>query len=239
MHGACGSVAGWLGRWLLVGLCCVSFQAQGQASRNLAPGFVTRPAQARLVIVPADIELFSMSGGGVLEPRADWTAAAVRHFQAALDAHPTLKGGNVVRLEDKDLDDLADVNALHGAVAEAIFVHHMMGIVRLPTKNDLLDWTLGDAVRPLRERTGADYALFTWIRDTYASAERKAAMVAMALFGVGLVGGSQTGYASLVDLQTGQVVWFNDLRRVSGDLREAKDAAETVDVLLRSFPMAR
>ena len=69
--------------------------------------------------------------------------------------------------------------------------------------------------------------------------ERKAAMVAMAIFGIGLVGGSQIGYASLVDLQTGRVGWFNDLRRASGDLREAKNAAETVDALLRSCPPAR
>jgi hypothetical protein len=98
---------------------------------------------------------------------------------------------------------------------------------------------MGEGVQLLREKTGADYALFTWIRDSYASAERKAAMVAMAIFGVGLVGGSQVGYASLVDLKTGRVVWFNDLRRASGDLREAGNAAETVEALLRSFPPAR
>ena len=241
-------------RWLLLLAACwlslqLSAQAQAPAqtptqvqtpaSRNLAPGFVARPLASRLAVVQADIELFSMSGGGVLEPRADWTAAADRHFHAALEAHPALQGGNIVRLEDKDLDDLAEVNALHGAVAQAIFLHHMLGIARLPTKNDTLDWSMGDAIRSLREKTGADYALFTWIRDSYASAERKAAMVAMALFGIGLVGGSQIGYASLVDLQTGRIVWFNDLRRASGDLRESKDAVETVDALLRSFPRAR
>jgi hypothetical protein len=145
----------------------------------------------------------------------------------------------MVRLDEKDLDELSEVNALHGAVAQSVFLHHMMGIMRLPTKNDSLDWSMGEGVQLLREKTGADYALFTWIRDSYASAERKAAMVAMAIFGVGLVGGSQVGYASLVDLKTGRVVWFNDLRRASGDLREAGNAAETVEALLRSFPPAR
>jgi hypothetical protein len=180
-----------------------------------------------------------MSGGGVLEPRADWTAAADKHFHAALDKHQALQGSNMARLEEKDLDELAEINALHGAVAQAIFVHHMMGIAKLPTKNGTLDWSMGDSIRALRDKTGADYALFTWIRDSYASAERKAAMVAMALFGIGMVGGSQVGYASLVDLNTGQVVWFNDLRRASGDLRESKDAVETVDALLKGFPLAQ
>lgn len=41
------------------------------------------------------------------------------------------------------------------------------------------------------------------MRDSYASAEHKAAMVALALFGVGIPGGFQVGYASLVDLRSG------------------------------------
>jgi hypothetical protein len=239
MQHARGSGFWALARCVFLFCLVLALEVHAQASRNLAPGFVARPEASRLVIVPADIELFSMSGGGVLEPRADWTAAAERHFQAALEAHQALRGGSMVRLDEKDLDELSEVNALHGAVAQSVFLHHMMGIMRLPTKNDSLDWSMGEGVQLLREKTGADYALFTWVRDSYASAERKAAMVAMAIFGVGLVGGSQIGYASLVDLKTGRVVWFNDLRRASGDLREAGNAAETVEALLRSFPPAR
>jgi hypothetical protein len=46
----------------------------------------------------------------------------------------------------------------------------------------------------------------------------------------------QTGYASLVELDTGRVLWFNRLQRGSGDLREAEKAAETIDSLLNNFP---
>ena len=206
--------------------------------RNRAPGFDTRPMASRLVIVPADMELFSISAGGVPEPKADWTQAAQQHFKSALLARRSTLGENVQELADKEMDDFAQLNALHGAVAESVFLHHVLGL-KLPTKNDVLDWSLGDAVQPLQARTGADYALFFWIRDSYASAERKAAMVAMALFGVGIAGGSQIGYASLVDLRDGRVVWFNVLRRASGDLREAKPAEETLEALLKNFPAAK
>lgn len=213
--------------------------ALAQNARNLAPGFTQRPAASKLVVVPSDMELFSISAGGVQEPKADWTEAAQRHFKAALANRRNLLGQHVTELQEKDVDDFADLNALHGAVAQAVFLHHMIGGgFKLPTKNDALDWSLGDAVKPLREKTGADYALFTWVRDSYASAERKAAMVAMALLGVGIAGGAQVGYASLVDLRDGRVIWFNDLRRASGDLREAQAALETVDALLRGFPAA-
>lgn len=218
-------------------------EAQVQTpSRNLAPGFSSRAAGSRLVIVPADMELFSMSGGGVVEPRADWTDAAHRHFRTALMARKEVVAGDVRELKESDLDELGQLNALHGTVAEAVFLHHMLRMPALPTKNDALDWTLGEAVKPLQERTGADYALFFWVRDSYASAERKAAMVAMtvvgAVFGMAIVpaGGQQIGYASLVDLRSGRIVWFNNLARASGDLREAKSAEETVEALLKTFP---
>jgi hypothetical protein len=215
------------------------------ASRNFAPGFHARAPGSKLVIVPADMELFSVSGGGVVEPRADWTDAAQKHFRAAVLARPELAGGNLVELQEREVDELAQLNALHGAVADAVFAHHMMKMPALPTKNEALDWTLGEAVKPLHDRTGADYALFFWVRDSYASAERKAAMVGMvivgALFGVAVVpaGGQQIGYASLVDLKSGRIVWFNNLARASGDLREAQPAGETVEALLKTFPPAR
>lgn len=216
-------------------------QAQTTPSRNLAPGFTARTAGSKLVVVPPDLELFSQSAGGVLEPRADWTEAAQKHFRSGLTSLKHVVG-NSAELQEKDLDELAQLNALHGTVAEAVFVHHMMGMPALPTKESRLDWTLGDAVKPLRDKTAADYALFFWIRDSYATAERKAAMVGMMILGAALgvavvpAGGQQTGYASLVDLRDGRIVWFNNLNRMSGDLREAQPALETVETLLKTFP---
>jgi hypothetical protein len=74
------------------------------------------------------------------------------------------------------------------------------------------------------------------VRDSYASGERVVAMIALAAFGVGVQGGTQVGYASLVDLNTGQVLWFNRLIRGWGDLREAEKAAESLNALLQGFP---
>jgi hypothetical protein len=64
-------------------------------------------------------------------------------------------------------------------------------------------------------------------------------MIGLALLGVGIGGGMQIGYASLVDLNSGRVVWFNQLVRPSGDLREPEKAAETLNALLGQFPVAK
>ena len=210
--------------------------AQEADPRHLAPGFHARAAASRLLIMPAEMELFSISAGGVEEPKADWTEAAQKNFKAALAQRRAQLGSNAVELTEAQLDEFAELSALHRAVAEAVVMHHSRRGKKLPTKNDRLDWSLGDAVRPLKAKTGADYALFTWMRDSYASGERKATMFALALLGAISTGGTQTGYASLVDLNTGRIVWFNDVDRWSGDLREPSTALETVDTLLKGFP---
>jgi hypothetical protein len=205
-------------------------------SKNLAPGFTSLPAQAKVVVMPVDVELFSINAGGVQEPRADWTERAHKHLQQELMNQRNRLSLQVSALSADLHDPMAELNGLHGAIAQSIFLHHIRGVSKLPTKNGELRWSLGEAVKELRDQTEADYALFVWVRDSYASAERKAAMVAMALLGVGIAGGSQVGYASLINLKDGQVVWFNALMRATGDLREAKDAAETVETLLKGFP---
>jgi hypothetical protein len=207
-------------------------------SRNLAPGFEHLPKDATVAIMPVDIELFSISGGGVLEPKADWTDAAAGHFNRAVRARNERLGLRGQAISENAADELAEVNTLHAAVAQAIALHHF-GPLALPTKEGKLDWSLAEAVAPVKKATGARYALFSWVRDSYASAERKAAMIGMALLGIGMPGGIQVGYASLVDLETGQVVWFNRLARGTGDLREAESAAETVEALLTGFPVAQ
>jgi hypothetical protein len=227
-------------RWIRVLVLCLGLatglatQAQ-TPSRNLAPGFTSLPKGTQLLVAPLDVELFSISGGGVWEPKADWTDVAQRHLKAALDGRARALGLSTVDMDPAKADDLAELLSLHGAMAGAIATHHN-GALKLPTKEGKLDWSFGDALRPLQQATGQRYALFTWVRDSYASAERKAVMVGMALLGVGLVGGIQIGYASLVDLETGQVLWFNQLVRGSGDLRETQAANESVNVLLTGFP---
>jgi hypothetical protein len=221
---------------LLFGLSSL-VAAQSAPSRQLAPGFGGLPAQTKVAVAPLDVELFELGMGGVLTPKADWTAAASQHMGAALKRKASALGLDSQFIPDRVADDHAELLHLHAAVARAISIHHH-GALKLPTKEDRLDWSFGDALRPLREVTGTRYALFTWVRDSYSSAERKAAMVGLALLGIGLAGGAQVGYASLVDMETGQVLWFNQSISAFGDLRDEKSAEASMDSLLAGFPGA-
>lgn len=194
------------------------------AQTHLAEGFSGLRPGATVALMPLDVELFEISAGGVIEPRADWTTLAARHVNDGLRARH--RESKEFTLETDPA--VAEVLRLHRAVSQAVIAHHF-GSQKLPSKEGRLDWSLGPDVAPLREKTGADYALFTWIRDTYASDARK-------LFGLGLGGGVQSAHASLVDLHSGRIVWFNRLRRLSGDLRDSAPAAETLDALFAQFP---
>lgn len=228
--------------WLFGCTLVVASAAQAQ-SVSLAPGFESLPKGAKVALMPSDIELFSISAGGVPEPRADWTEAANRHFKSALINKNRELGLQTVDISEKDADEFAELNSLHAAIAQAIALHHFgPTTLHLPTKDGKLDWSLGEATQAVQKATGADYALFTWIRDGYASAERQAAMVAIAVLSLGRAvpgGGAQTGYASLVELKTGRVLWFNRIRRGSGDLREADKAGETLEALFTTFPAVK
>lgn len=237
----------------LVAFVSAGAQAQGSAaapaaapataatgSKFLAPGFTGLAPSAKVLLMPVDVELFSLSAGGVAEPKADWTAAARTHMKAAVLQRREALKLDAVEVSEAEADDFAEQVGLHAAVANSIALHHGFGgMWSLPTKEGQLLWSFGDAMAPLAAKTGARYALFMWVRDSYASAERKAVMVGMALLGVGLGGGVQIGYASLVDLHSGEVVWFNHLARGTGDLREAGPAAESIDALLTQFPAGR
>lgn len=220
-----------------VAACLGVAPAQAQDSKLLAPGFSQVAKSAEVLVMPVDVELFSMSAGGVNEPRADWTASAHAHMQQALQAKSLKLGLKFKQMDEKAADEHAELISLHAAVARSIALHHSTGGAwSLPTKEGKLDWSFGEAMQPLKQQTGSQYGLFVWVRDSYASAERKLAMVGLALLGVGLTGGAQVGYASLVDLSTGQIVWFNRLARGSGDLREAGEAVESIDALMTGFP---
>lgn len=200
--------------------------------------------QGSVVIIEPDIELTVVTAGGLQEPRKDWSTSARRLYPQAV--RDLLAGRQTPTRPDFDLPEALDpasrlgqVVRLNRAVALSIGQWSQPGSV-LATKKDpatgkpRMDWTLGTGVGHLREATGADYALFTYIRDSYSSGGRNALrIIPMFTFG----GGTQVGMATLVDLRSGQVVWFNLMSSQSGDLRDEAGARATAAQLLEGLPL--
>lgn len=200
-----------------------------------------------VVIIEPDIELSLVTAGGLLEPRREWSDTARRLYPEAVNRLLEAKGSPT--RPAFDLPDelpaesrLGQLVRLNEAVATSIAIYTRSGS-HLATKGRRLDWTLGEGVAELREATGADYALFTYVRDSYTSGGRATLRVLALLAGaavgqvVDIGGGQQVGVATLVDLRTGQVVWFNLMANQTGDLRDAEGAERTAKQMLTGLPL--
>ena len=213
--------------------------------------FTPPQGEYKLLVLRPDVTVGSLTTGGMVEPRADWIDQARESIVAAIQAQQGTRGGKVTFINRRNElpgvtpEELADMERLNAAVDESIVVHKYLGDY-LPTKRGKgLDWTVGqDAVR-LGEKTGYDYALFLHAEDQVASGGR----VALGVLGLAgcivgfcapnIGGAQQLDYASLVDLKTGKVVWFNVVIASSqvpgikfGDIRTPAGAAQMVDRLL-------
>lgn len=197
----------------------------------------------RVLLMPADIELSVLTAGGLLEPNAAWTATAKSHVDGAMDALLEKHGATPVGYRPSNPNvtfDDADLQVvkLHEAVGSSILLHKYIPEFALPTKKDKFDWSLGPDVAVLRQTYDADYAVFTYLRDSFSSGGRVFAMILVAaLTGYTPQGGTQAGFASLVDLKTGDIIWFNRLLRGVGDLREESGAKEALEILFKDFPL--
>ena len=193
-----------------------------------------------VVLIEPDIELSELMAGGMAEPRKQWTTSARLLYPQA--ARESLARQGIIMAPDYTLpadagpeDPRRQMTLLSQAVSMSILqFSRSMGQGPLRNKHGKFDWTLGPGVSALRDATGADYALFTYVRDSYASGGRTAMRVAgMLLLGGDIGGGMQIGVASLVDLRTGQVIWHNLLVDQAGDLRTLAGARETATDLLK------
>jgi len=143
-----------------------------------------------------------------------------------------------------DAKTVDDYQKLFHAVSAAIYLHKFTPFAKLPTKKDTFDWTLGPGAARLGEIGGGNYAFLLYSHDSFSSSGRKALQV-MGLLGCGVgvcvlvPGGLHFYYASLVDLKTGDVVWFDYLPKPEGDIRKADGAQALVDRLLSTMPSRR
>lgn len=203
-----------------------------------------------LIVMRPDVHVGLITTGGLVEQRADWTEQARTNLLRALTAQQAGRGARTLILERRDSipgippETIAGLERLHNAVGSSIALHKYLG-AELPTKRRQgIDWTLGEDAVAFGRAAKMDYALFLYAEDSFASTGRTALQVlgfagCFIGFCAPSAGGGQVAYASLVDLRTGEVVWFNVLQTQSmmpgvqfGDIRTPEGAAQMVERLL-------
>lgn len=210
-----------------------SHRTTADASSKLA-------SASALGVAPPDVEVYEIPAGGVGELRDDWTRNVDDLLRTEFAAQTKFKPAPAVAdLSPAAQQELAEVSSLLRAISLNQFTV-IFGPRELQPANRALDYNVG-RIDTLADACGSDALLFVFVRDSYASAGRKALAVLGVLTGAvtGIVItptlGSTVGTAALVH-RDGTVVWFNTHGAASGDLRERPGAAATARTLLAGFP---
>lgn len=209
------------------------------ATRIAAPENLSKPAPgAKVLLIEPDVSLALLTASGVQEPRADWSDTAEKNLAKHIEGDLKVKSYTLSTMDPDEAmgGRVGQLLRLNDAVVQSIGAFNY-GLYKLPTKKSF-DWTLGEGAQALGAETGADYALFVTAKGSYASGGRVAAMVGLSLLGVSMPLGGQNAVASLVDLKTGRVVWFNvAVASPSADMREDAGADSLVGSLLKDVPL--
>lgn len=208
-------------------------------------GYVPPSGNYKVIVMRPDIAVDVLTVGGLLERREDWTVTARENVLTSLQAQQARRGGATqvaITREAAGADDatVIELTKLHEAVGQSVLMHKFSPIGSLPTKEGVFDWTLGELAVKYGAQSGYDYALFLYARDSFSSSGRAALQAVGALgciVGVCVIppGGTQQAFASLVELKTGNVVWFNHVISTVGDIRTQEGADVLVGNLLKGM----
>lgn len=219
--------------------------AAAQERTAIKQGFSLPPNSGKTILLfRPTIRVGAQSTGGMFEPNADWTAQGREQLGASLRTLQDQLGNRVIEAPEPIGETalaLSEHMALFAAVATSVINYQFFAGNRLPTKkrdnrNDVFEWTLGPQVSALPGAAEADYGLFIYTEDQYGSAGRKILQAFALLGGVGVQSGVHSGYAGLVDLKTGELLWLNADGKMGGDVRTPEGAEKRMRQLLEEFP---
>lgn len=220
-------------RFLVMALAIALSGCAATASVKQIDRLETIGESPRFLIMTPDIKYYLLPTGGVPQLQAEWTEAARKNFSESLSAYTAERNIDVVAVAE--LEQLSETEItyqkLYAAVGSTVLNHHF-GALKLPTKQGAFDWSLGPGISVIGKKYGADYALFSYYRDYQATGGR---IVFAVLAGVSA--GAEVGFASLVDLRNGDIVWFNRVASGIGELRQADQARVAVDQLFKNLPI--
>jgi hypothetical protein len=195
------------------------------------------PPGSTIVLVKPDVSLALLTASGVTEPREDWNRIVAGHLSEQVTRKLEGRSHRFTSLDPKAVEGgrAAQLLRLNEVVGKSILLYSY-GVVQLPSKRSGFDWTLGEGARDLAP--DAQFAMFVHASGTYSSGARIATAVGLSLLGVGIPLGQQQVIATLVDLQTGRIVWSNmAMAGPTADMREEAGAENLTESLLKDIPL--
>ena len=207
-------------------------------SRTAIDKLTGKSGAVKIVAVKPSIELFEVNAVGGQMLKAEWTTSAINNVEVAMKDYFRDKNINV----DFYLEDLTDNQIeyikLQKVVSSIIQAHVVNPDRKLPTKEkEGLDWTVGSNFQNEFKNLNADYILILNIKDYFSTGGRILAQTLRALIIGSYAPLIQQGYGTLIDVNTGDFVWFDFVQAESfGDTRNKEGAEDAVEKILKNLP---
>lgn len=197
----------------------------------------------KVIVIEPDVEVKEVSAGGVPEKIDAWSLQAKQNLASALEKQLVSKHYfEKVALPELSLESMATLNehvALYDVVGQNAFFYGRAVFPAWEQKKKAFDYTLGNGLKDIGEKTGADAALFIIGQDYVSSGGRKATRLLAAMLGVVLPPSPTFVSVGLVELKTGNVLWMNYLMAAdSEDLRKATDVDEILTEIFSKYPQS-
>ena len=194
----------------------------------------------RVLVLPVDFDVLEMSAGGMIEPEPEKTKEAEDALtQATIKVLKHTGQFQVVdlpALSDPERESLKEHVALYKLIAVSATQMIQFGGPTWKAKQKNFDYSIGDGLKFLIERSGADAAVVVAGAQVNSSGGRIAMMLLLAAAGVAIpLGGSQST-AGVIDLNTGNVRWIDMRTGTKGKITDKAGAELTMQALVGGYP---
>jgi hypothetical protein len=202
----------------------------------------------RVVVLQPEFRVFVQSAGGTREIEPGWTEQAQNALALAVERHlrhdPRFAvAAPVEPATAEEATLLREHVELFKVIASNSSMMIRFGGKAWQEKKLQYDYTLGDGLALYGDRSNADYAFMiggAQVKQTGGSVFMQLALAGT--LGVVMPGGGTYLMLALVDMRTGDIVWFNSLEggevfgMTGSDLRKEGTADEIVGRLFDPFP---
>lgn len=217
---------------------CLTVPTLG-AAKEQAPPAPTEPP-LKVLVLPVDFDVLEFSASGMIEPvPKSTTEAEAALLDSTIRVLKLTKKFQIIDLpamSDAEKELLKEHVALYKLSAFTAGQMIRLGGPAWKAKQKNLDYSIGDGIKFLVERSGADAAVLVAGAQVNSSGGRVAMFLLLAAAGVAIpLGGSQTT-AAIVDLNTGNIKWLEERMGTKGNIRERAGADQTMKALVGPYP---
>lgn len=224
---------------LVLSLPCQVFAAYSAVNPRLA----TTPQNERpkkILLLPPQMFVAELSAGGVVQKQDDWTRQASKNLLTGAETvfrdSGQFEAIQMPNLSAEEAEVVESHIGLYDRLALAIYIYGRGEDSGWRHKKAEWDYTLGEGLAFLREKTGADTAMIFTGADFISTEGRRTAFAVGLLLGVVIPLGQSFITVGLADLKTGDIRWMSYDQSMTLDSRDPEAIEELVRDFFKTYP---